>query len=31
MHGSYEMVTEDGEAFLAEIAPFALRETDTFH
>ena len=23
MHGSYEMVTEDGDAFLAEIAPFA--------
>jgi ApaG protein len=29
MHGSYEMVTEDGEAFLAEIAPFALRESET--
>jgi len=31
MHGSYEMTTEAGEAFLAEIAPFALRESETFH
>ena len=31
MHGSYEMTTAGGEAFLAEIAPFALRESETFH
>jgi ApaG protein len=31
MHGDYEMVTAGGEAFLAEIAPFALRESETFH
>ena len=31
MHGEYEMVTKDGDAFLAEIAPFALRESETFH
>jgi ApaG protein len=31
MHGEYEMVTEDGDTFLAEIAPFALRESETFH
>ena len=31
MHGEYEMVTEGGESFLAEIAPFALRESETFH
>jgi ApaG protein len=31
MHGEYEMVTEDGDSFLAEIAPFALRESETFH
>ena len=31
MHGEYEMVTEDGDMFLAEIAPFALRESETFH
>jgi ApaG protein len=26
MHGSYRMVTEGGEAFEAEIAPFTLSE-----
>ena len=26
MHGSYQMVTDDGEAFDAEIAPFTLSE-----
>lgn len=31
MHGEYEMVTEAGDMFLAEIAPFALRESETFH
>jgi ApaG protein len=31
MHGDFEMVTADGEAFLAEIAAFALRESETFH
>lgn len=31
MHGEYEMVTENGDMFLAEIAPFALRESETFH
>ena len=32
MHGSYEMVTESGERFLAEIPAFALREQPSaFH
>lgn len=32
MHGSYEMVTEGGERFLAEIPAFALREQPSaFH
>lgn len=31
MHGSYRMVTEDGEAFDAEIAPFTLSEAFTVH
>ena len=31
MHGSYLMVTADGEAFGAEIAPFALAVADTVH
>ncbi len=31
MHGEYEMVTGGGDMFLAEIAPFALRESETFH
>lgn len=26
MHGSYQMVTRDGESFDAEIAPFVLSE-----
>ncbi len=29
MHGSYQMVTADGDAFDAEIAPFILHETDS--
>ena len=28
MRGSYEMVSGDGEHFLAEIAPFSLRSSD---
>ena len=32
MHGTYQMVTEDGEKFDAEIAPFTLvQETVTIH
>ena len=31
MHGTYEMVLENGERFLAEVAPFALREPGAFH
>jgi ApaG protein len=31
MRGTYEMVIERGERFLAEIAPFALREAGAFH
>jgi ApaG protein len=31
MHGTYEMVAEDGEEFLVQIAPFALRESEVFH
>jgi ApaG protein len=31
MRGSYEMTTEDGKRFTAEIAPFALREPGAFH
>lgn len=31
MHGTYEMVTEDGETFLAEIAAFALSEPSMLH
>lgn len=32
MHGSYQMVTEDGDEFDAEIAPFTLAiEEVTFH
>lgn len=31
MRGTYEMVTEDGETFLAEIAAFALSEPSMLH
>jgi ApaG protein len=31
MHGSYQMVTSDGERFDAEIAPFALGEPALVH
>ncbi len=31
MHGSYQMVTEDGNHFDIEIAPFALHEPYTIH
>lgn len=31
MHGTYQMVTEDGDHFDAEIAPFALHEPYTIH
>ncbi len=31
MHGTYEMVTEDGVHFDVEIAPFALHEPYTVH
>ncbi len=31
MHGTYEMVTEGGETFLAEIAAFALSEPSMLH
>jgi ApaG protein len=31
MHGSYRMVTGDGDAFDAEIAPFTLAEPHTVH
>jgi ApaG protein len=31
MHGTYQMVTPDGERFDAEIAPFALGEPETVH
>ncbi len=31
MSGTYEMSLENGERFLAEIAPFALREPGAFH
>ena len=31
MRGTYEMVTEDGEMFLAEIAAFALSEPSMLH
>lgn len=31
MYGTYEMSLENGERFLAEIAPFALREPGAFH
>ena len=31
MHGSYQMVTEGGERFDAEIAPFSLGEATAFH
>ena len=31
MHGSYQMVTTDGERFDAEIAPFALGEPEVVH
>lgn len=31
MHGSYEMTTELGERFDAEIAPFQLGEPETVH
>ena len=31
MRGTYEMSLENGERFLAEIAPFALREPGAFH
>jgi len=31
MHGTYQMVTEDGEHFDVEIAPFVLREPYTVH
>ena len=31
MHGTYQMVTQDGEKFDAEIAPFALTEPYTVH
>jgi ApaG protein len=31
MHGSYQMVGEDGEQFDAQIAPFSLSEPMAFH
>ena len=31
MRGTYQMVTEDGDHFDAEIAPFALHEPYTVH
>ena len=31
MHGSYQMVTTDGDEFDAEIAPFSLSEPMAFH
>jgi ApaG protein len=31
MHGTYQMVTENGEYFDVEIAPFGLREPYTVH
>ena len=31
MHGSYQMVTQDGDQFDAEIAPFSLSEPMAFH
>jgi len=31
MHGSYQMLTGDGEAFDAEIAPFTLAEPHALH
>lgn len=31
MHGSYQMVTANGEQFDAEIAPFSLSEPMAFH
>lgn len=31
MHGTYQMVTEDGSHFDVEIAPFALHEPYTVH
>ena len=31
MRGTYQMVTEDGEHFDVEIAPFALHEPYTVH
>lgn len=31
MHGTYQMVTSDGETFDAEIAPFVLTEPYTVH
>lgn len=31
MRGSYEMVTEQGERFDANVAPFALRENESFN
>jgi ApaG protein len=31
MHGTYQMVTPDGERFDAEIAPFALGEPGVLH
>jgi len=31
MHGTYQMVTEDGESFDARIAPFTLSEPITIH
>lgn len=31
MRGTYEMVTEQGERFQATVAPFALRENESFN
>jgi ApaG protein len=31
MHGSYQMVTNDGDEFDAEIAPFALGQPEVIH
>ncbi len=31
MRGTYQMVTEEGVSFDAEIAPFTLGQTQTFH
>jgi ApaG protein len=31
MHGSYQMVTQSGESFDVEVAPFALSEPYTVH